>query len=82
MMASITAYKRSWYYFRNVQYVSDAGYIFPDDISKHYTNFVATRDATDLMINPTVPGTFAVVSLNMAILKQSYYRRYYKAQNI
>jgi hypothetical protein len=82
MMASITAYKRSWYYFRNVEYNSDAGYIFPESIMTDYTNFVTTRDATDLRTTPTVPGTFAVISLNMFTLKQTYLRRYYKAQNM
>ena len=81
-MASITAYKRTWYTFRNIDYISDAGLIFTNNLDYEYSNFVTTRDATDLRINPTVLGTFAVISLNMHILKQIYLRKFYKVQNM
>ena len=46
VMSSITAYKRTWYFFRNIEYQSDAGLILPNNLIYDYTNFVTTRDAT------------------------------------
>jgi hypothetical protein len=80
--ASISAYKRAWYLFRNVEYESDGGYIFPENEVYEYTNLAGTREATDLRASPTIPGSFMVISLNMYQLKQKFYRKYYKAQNM
>lgn len=82
MQASSTAYKRLFYYFRNVEYQSDNGFIFPEINTYHFTNFAGTRDATDLRSIPTVPGTFAVASFYSYTLKQIYIKKYYKVQNM
>lgn len=80
--ASISAYKRAWYLFRNVEYESDEGFILPEGVTNKYTNLAGTREATDLRASPTVPGSFMVISLNMHQLKQKFMRKFYKAQNM
>lgn len=80
--ASISAYKRAWYLFRNVEYESDEGFILPESVTNRYTNLAGTREATDLRASPTIPGSFMVISLNMYQLKQKFMRKFYKAQNM
>jgi hypothetical protein len=82
VQASSSAYKRIWYNFRNVEYQTDEGYIFPDVKSTHLTNLAGTRESVDIRTDTTIPGSFSVVSLNMWTLKQIYKKSYYKAQNM
>lgn len=82
VQASSTTYKRTWYYFANVEYESDEGYVFEHKNKQSLNIFSGTRDATDLRTSATVPGTFAVASFYNSPLKKLYNRRYYKAQNM
>jgi hypothetical protein len=80
--ASISAYKRSWYLFRNVDYQTDDGFFLSEYKTSEYTNLATIREATDLRTTPTVEGSFMVVSLNMFQLKQKIIKKYYKAQDM
>jgi hypothetical protein len=82
VMASSTAYKRIWYYMKNVEYFDDNGFIFSGNTIYNYTSFAGSRESTDLRTIPTIPGTFAAVSLNGYTSVQKYFRKYYKAQNM
>jgi hypothetical protein len=80
--ASSTIYKRTWYLFKNVEYFDDDGFLFPDQKQYSFTNFQKAVDATDLRTNPTIPGSFYVISINNHNWRQKIYRSYYKLQNM
>jgi hypothetical protein len=82
VQASSTAYKRTWYYFRNVIYDSDESLLFQDSSERYFSIFSGTRDGTDLRTSATVPGTFSVASFYNYPLKQTFKRKYYKIQNM
>jgi hypothetical protein len=82
VQASSTAYKRTWYYFRNIIYESDEGLLLPEIKNRTLNTFAGTRDATDLRTSATVPGTFSVASFYNYPLKQNFKRTYYKGQNM
>lgn len=82
VQASSSAYKRIWYNFRNVEYHTDEGYIFPEINANKLTNLAGTRESVDLRTDTTIPGSFMVVSFNMWTLKQIYIKSYYKGQNM
>jgi hypothetical protein len=82
VQASSTAYKRTWYYFRNVIYQSDASLLFSETFDREFNSFAGTRDATDLRTSATIPGTFSVASFYNYPLKQTFKRKYYKIQNM
>jgi hypothetical protein len=84
VQASSTAYKRVWYNFQNTEYISDYGYIFTDNFINNYTTYGSKDSSVDLRLqeDTTIPGSFAVISLNMHPMKKVYQRKYYKAQNM
>jgi hypothetical protein len=80
--ASATVYKRVYHTFSNIEYRSDDGFLFTEEKIIKGNFYSGTSDSTDLRTNPTIPGAFYVISLNMSNMKRTIYRRYYKLQNV
>jgi hypothetical protein len=83
IQASVTVYKRVFYLFRNVEYYDDINYLYTENSQTNYSTFVTTKESVDIrpLSSTTIPYSFVAISLNNHIMKQSFYRKYYKLQN-
>ncbi len=79
---SSTAFKRIWYIFREVNYIIDKGYFFPDETNSTYTNLASIQTSVDLRMKTTIAQSIAAVSLNMNSMKTNYSKFFYKCQNM
>ena len=82
IQASSSVYKRQWYLFQEVEYISDEGILFYKYNKKKLTTFSSTYNSIDERINPTINNSFFVLSLNMDGTKKIINRKYYKIQDL
>jgi hypothetical protein len=79
---SSSIFSRYWYYYKNIIYSTDLGYIFEDLSTNNY--FEVSRPVQTVNLNPqgTVPGSFALISLTMDYKMDFYQRGYLKFQGL
>ena len=80
--ASSSIYKREWYLFQEVEYMSDEGILFFNHKKKNLTTLSSTYNSIDDRNNPTVNNSFFALSLNMDGTKKIINRKYYKIQDL
>jgi hypothetical protein len=78
---STTIFKRSWYYFRNINYTLDQGLIFQSTEIKPSYQISKARETMDLRQEGEITGSFAEITLSMDNTIDSYYRSFEKAQD-
>lgn len=80
---SNTAYKRSYIYLKNIDYISDYGLIFENKQIK--TTYQIDSGTADLYFNSDAAFTnvtISEVSITISNIKDVYTRSYYKLQNL
>ena len=82
IQASSSIYKREWYLFQEVEYMSDEGILFFNHKKKNLTTLSSTYNSIDDRHNPTVNNSFFALSLNMDGTKKIINRKYYKIQDL
>ena len=82
IQASSSMYKRVWYLFREVEYISDEGILFMEKKKKNFTTLSSSYSSTDQRNKPTIENAFFALSLNMDGTKKLINRKYYKIQNL
>ena len=82
IQASSSMYKRVWYLFREVEYISDEGILFMEKKTKKFTTLSSSYNSVDQREKPTIENAFFALSLNMDGTKKLINRKYYKIQNL
>ena len=82
IQASSSNYKRQWYLFQEVEYLSDDGILFIKQNKKTLTTLSSSYNSVDNRVNPTIENAFFALSLNMDGTKKIINRKYYKVQNL
>ena len=82
IQASSSIYKRVWYLFREVEYISDEGILFMEKKTKKFTTLSSSYNSVDQREKPTIENAFFALSLNMDGTKKLINRKYYKIQNL
>jgi hypothetical protein len=80
---STSFYKRIYIYYKNIDYITDYGYLFPQLRNQSYYQFDNFKE--DIFFSRNVafsPETIAEISLTTSQIKDVYYRNYYKVQNL
>ena len=82
IQASASIYKREWFLFQEVEYITDEGEIFSEDKKNNIQIFSSFYNSVDNRENPTIDYSFFALSLNMEGNKKIIKRKYYKVQNL
>ena len=82
IQASASIYKRQWYLFQEVEYITDVGEIFNSDKKQNINIFSSFYNSVDQRENPTIANSFFALSLNMENTKKVIKKKYYKLQNL
>ena len=82
IQASASIYKRQWYLFQEVEYITDVGEIFNSDKKQNINIFSSFYNSVDQRENPTIEKSFFALSLNMENTKKIIKKKYYKLQNL
>ena len=82
IQASASIYKREWFLFQEVEYITDEGEIFNKNKKKNIQIFSSFYNSVDNREKPTVDNSFFALSLNMEGNKKIINRKYYKIQNL
>ena len=82
IQASSSNYKRHWYLFQEVEYISDDGILFIKQNKNTFTTLSSSYNSVDNRANPTIENAFFALSLNMDGTKKIINRKYYKVQNL
>jgi hypothetical protein len=79
---STTIFSRYWYYYKNIIYNTDLGYIFEDMVTNNYFEVSRAVQTVNLNRQGPVPGSFALISLTMDYKLDFYQRSYLKCQGL
>ena len=82
IQASASIYKREWFLFQEVEYITDEGQIFSKNKENNIQIFSSFYNSVDNRDNPTIDNSFFALSLNMEGNKKIIKRKYYKMQNL
>ena len=82
IQASASIYKRQWYLFQEVEYITDVGEIFNSDRKQNINIFSSFYNSVDQRENPTIEKSFFALSLNMENHKKVIKKKYYKLQDL
>ena len=82
IQASSSNYKRHWYLFQEVEYISDDGILFIKQNKNTFTTLSSSYNSVDNRANPTIENAFFALSLNMDGTKKIINRKYCKVQNL
>ena len=82
IQASASIYKRQWYLFQEIEYVTDDGEIFRRDRKKNLQVFSSFYNSVDQRESPTIEKSFFALSLNMEGSKRIIKKQYYKLQDL
>lgn len=80
---SSSVYRRQFYTFRSVEYISDIGYIFESKVTQNYYTYTDAKESTDLSnLNSSTGGLIAFVQFSMDPKMDYYSRNFLKAQTV
>lgn len=82
-MLSSSVYKRIWYYYSGVKYITDTGLFFSSTEEDYFSLPESTRydiDHRDIFTG-TIPGTFVTMTILNTGTVHIYYRKYLKIQD-
>ncbi len=82
IQASSSIYKRQWYLFQEIEYITDEGEIFNSEKKTQIQVLSSYYNSVDNRQNPTIPNCFFALSLNMEGTKKIIKKNYYKLQNL
>jgi hypothetical protein len=80
LSVSTTVYKRNFFSLTNIEYNSDSGLIFKNNVLNTFYQFSESKEQVDLRPEGSVPGSFAEITFMMDNKVDSYFRSYEKAQ--
>jgi hypothetical protein len=80
LSVSTTVYKRNFFSLTNIEYNSDSGLIFKNNLMNKFYQFSESKEQVDLRPEGYVPGSFAEITIRMDNKVDSYFRSYEKAQ--
>jgi hypothetical protein len=81
--ASSSLFTRYWYSYKNIEYLSDLGYIFEDNYVKKYFQVSRPSQTVSLITQNTIlTGTFINIFLSMDHEYHRYQRSFMKLQNL
>jgi len=79
---SSTIFKREWFVYRPVEYITDLGLVFEDYKNQSYFKVNPVRETVDLRTQGSIPGSFAMVTSIMDSQYDSFSRSFMKAQQV
>jgi hypothetical protein len=78
---SSSIFTRIWFYVRNIDYISDDGFVFENKQSYEYFK-ISQPKFTYNLLGGAIPNSYATVTITMDNIKDIYERKYMKAQNL
>lgn len=79
---SSTIYKRIWYYYRYIEYLSDFGIVFESFEGEEMFKFYYGKETVDLRTKTSIPGGVSHMTLLMDAQVDKYKRTFDKIQNL
>jgi hypothetical protein len=73
-------YKRSWYLYNFVNYTTDAGLIFEENVSQIFSQVSDSKEQIDIVDEGDEKGSFSQLTIGMDKSMGSYKRQYIKGQ--
>jgi hypothetical protein len=72
-------FKEFTFFYRNVDYVTDRGFLIEDEVTDKFLSLENSRELIDLRISPKI---FLVANIRLSNFKDKHLRRYVKIQEV
>jgi hypothetical protein len=72
-------FKEYTFYYKNVDYVTDRGFLIQDEVTEKFLSLEKDRELIDLRISPKI---FFVANIRLSDFKDKHLRRYVKIQEV